>query len=279
MMGISPVQYEHLHETWNWYRRDEENTENRFGQILNLQPDIVQLQSWNDAGEVLVYIDPYHMLHLCLVVYLARTLIYRSTRDTQFYRKQLMLSCLLNLHEGHYMGNIWPEALNEAMRRVTDGYDHKFYWAILGPFIRAWKRGDTDTKSMYPEKGNAVQGAFWHHTLIMSGSCTNDPVPKPRDVEIVGEDTVSGVLLVPAGKTDLVGVVNVVVDGQMKELSNTGALAPGFNKFKFGGLVPGKVQVEVWDGRTMVGGGYGPIEVKSEAELCNHQFQVVAVPS
>jgi hypothetical protein len=45
MMGISPVQYKHLDDVNNWYRRGEENLENRFSQILDLQ-------SWNDAGEV-----------------------------------------------------------------------------------------------------------------------------------------------------------------------------------------------------------------------------------
>jgi glucan endo-1,3-alpha-glucosidase len=52
MMGISPVQFKHLSEKDNWYRRGEDNLEYRLGQALELQPDIIQLQSWNDAGEV-----------------------------------------------------------------------------------------------------------------------------------------------------------------------------------------------------------------------------------
>lgn len=47
-------------------------------------------------------------------------------------------------------------------------------------------------------------------------------------------------------------------DKQLGELD----LVEGYNKFKFGGLGTGKVQVEVWDGSTMVGGGYAPIEVR-----------------
>jgi glucan endo-1,3-alpha-glucosidase len=52
MMGISPVQFKHLSEKDNWYRRGEDNLDYRLGQALELQPDIIQLQSWNDAGEV-----------------------------------------------------------------------------------------------------------------------------------------------------------------------------------------------------------------------------------
>lgn len=39
-------------------------------------------------------------------------------------------------------------------------------------------------------------------------------------------------------------------------------LSEGYNKFKFTGLTPSKVQLEVWDGSTMVGGGYGRLEVR-----------------
>ena len=56
-------------------------------------------------------------------------------------------------------------------------------------------------------------------------------------------------------------------------------LVEGYNAFKVGGLVPGKVQVEVWDGSTMVGGGYGKIEVAGSSALCNYNFQVVGFPS
>lgn len=33
------------------YRRGEQNLEYRFGQALSLQPDMIELQTWNDAGE------------------------------------------------------------------------------------------------------------------------------------------------------------------------------------------------------------------------------------
>ncbi|KAG9194531.1 hypothetical protein G6011_04566 [Alternaria panax] len=229
MMGVSPVQYKHLDNNNNWYRRGEDNLENRFGQVLDLQPNMVQLQTWNDAGE------------------------------------------------GHYMGKLHADPLDARTKLLTDGYDHTGYWQVLQPFIAAWKRGDRTTANMYPSNGKAVQGTFWHHTLTVGGTCTNDAVAKSTDIAKAAEDAVSGVVLVPKGKTNLVAVVNVGT----KQL-NKMTLSPGYNKFKFTGLeklVPGKVQLEVWDGSTMVGGGYGSIEVTNSKPLCNYQLQVVAVPS
>ncbi|KAF7871660.1 hypothetical protein EAF04_003767 [Stromatinia cepivora] len=51
MMGISPLQFKHIDRTQNWYRRGEANLEKRFDQILTLQPDFIEFQTWNDAGE------------------------------------------------------------------------------------------------------------------------------------------------------------------------------------------------------------------------------------
>jgi glucan endo-1,3-alpha-glucosidase len=51
IMGVSPLQFKHDPTYGNWYRRGEQNLEYRFGQVLKLQPDFVELQTWNDAGE------------------------------------------------------------------------------------------------------------------------------------------------------------------------------------------------------------------------------------
>lgn len=50
-MGVSPLQFKHMDSTNNWYRRGEENLQFRLGQVLELQPDMIELQTWNDAGE------------------------------------------------------------------------------------------------------------------------------------------------------------------------------------------------------------------------------------
>jgi glucan endo-1,3-alpha-glucosidase len=229
MMGMSPIQFKHLNVTTNWYRRGEENLEYRFGQVLDLQPEIVQLQSWNDAGE------------------------------------------------SHYMGNIWDEPMSTAPRiqALVKGYDHKGYWEILPSFIQAWKRGDRTTANMMPTNGKAVQGAFWHHALTVDADCSTDPLKKSPDILKAAHDSVFGVILVPKGKAGLVGVVNVGTN----KLNQTDPLREGYNSFKFTGLTPGKVQLEVWDGSTMVGRGIGPLEVKNSGPLCNYNFQVVGFPS
>lgn len=51
MMGLSPLQFKHTSPYENWYRRGEQNLEYRFGQVLKLQPEMLEIQTWNDAGE------------------------------------------------------------------------------------------------------------------------------------------------------------------------------------------------------------------------------------
>jgi glucan endo-1,3-alpha-glucosidase len=227
MMGISPVQAKHLEKSKNWYRRGEDNLEYRFGQALDLQPDMLQLQSWNDAGE------------------------------------------------GHYMGNLWPEprTISPEIQDRVSNREHTGYKEVLGPFIAAWRRGDRTTDNMVPNNGKDIQGTFWHHTLTVGATCGTAELPKSGDITKNAEDAVSGIILVAPGKTGLVGVVNV----GNKELGKIN-LKPGFNKFKFAGLTPGKVQVEVWRGSTMIGGGYGKLEVKNSGSVCNYSFQVVGFP-
>lgn len=223
MMGISPLQFKALNPQFNWYRRGEDNLEYRFGQALNLQPDIIQLQSWNDAGE------------------------------------------------GHHMGNVWQEPLNQRTKDLTNDYAHQGYWQILPSFIQAWKRGDRTTQNMHPTSGKSIQGTFWHHTLTVGATCYDDPeVEKSELIGRLAEDAVSGIVLVPWAKTNLVAVVRA--GGWELGKMN---LVPGYNSFKFGGMGTGKVQVEVWDSSTMAAGGYGPLEVRSWGPLCNWNFQVV----
>ncbi|KAF1963744.1 hypothetical protein CC80DRAFT_12420 [Byssothecium circinans] len=226
ILGISPLQFKHIDaSTQNWYLRGEDNLEIRLEQALALQPHMIELQTWNDAGE------------------------------------------------SHYMGNIWPEpmASADAIHKYVDGYDHKGYWQILPAFIRAWKAGETTTANMVPTNGEVAQGAFWHHTLTVGADCSADALGAPRN-RGSAEDVVSGVVLVAKGKTGLTAVVR---NGD-RELGRV-KLGEGYNKFKVAGLGAGKVQVEVWEGRTLVVGGYGPMEVGIEGKVCNYNFQVVGL--
>ncbi|GAD98093.1 glucan endo-1,3-alpha-glucosidase agn1 precursor, putative [Paecilomyces variotii No. 5] len=51
MMALSSFQFKYLGQGQQWYRRGELNFAQRMGQILQLQPDLVEVVTWNDAGE------------------------------------------------------------------------------------------------------------------------------------------------------------------------------------------------------------------------------------
>ncbi|KAJ4299977.1 hypothetical protein N0V90_005225 [Kalmusia sp. IMI 367209] len=51
ILGISPLQFKPIDAGQNWYLRGEDNLEVRLEQALALQSDIIELQTWNDAGE------------------------------------------------------------------------------------------------------------------------------------------------------------------------------------------------------------------------------------
>jgi len=51
MMGASPLQFKHIDANQNWYVRGRGNLHVRWGQILQLQPDSLEFQTWNDVGE------------------------------------------------------------------------------------------------------------------------------------------------------------------------------------------------------------------------------------
>ena len=51
MMSLSPLQFKHLGQGQNWFRGGSLNFPQRMQQILELQPDFVEIISWNDGGE------------------------------------------------------------------------------------------------------------------------------------------------------------------------------------------------------------------------------------
>jgi glucan endo-1,3-alpha-glucosidase len=48
---MSSLQYKHLAKFGNWYRAGGSNFHLRMHQILDLQPDFVEVLTWNDGGE------------------------------------------------------------------------------------------------------------------------------------------------------------------------------------------------------------------------------------
>ncbi|KAI8942648.1 hypothetical protein NX059_000701 [Plenodomus lindquistii] len=179
--------------------------------------------------------------------------------------------------ESHYMGDIWPEPMSQStmVKALANGYDHTGYKEVLRAFILAYKCGDKTTANMFPTNDKMIQGTFWHHTLTKSATCKPfDKLIKSPDVTKNVEDVISGIVLVEKDKTGLVAVVKTGTT----ELPHVN-FVPGFNKFKLAGMTPGKVQIEVWDVITMVGGGYAPLPVTTSGPLCKYNFQVVGFPN
>lgn len=48
--GLSPINFKH-YAGQNWYRRGEQNLEVRMAALLKDQPDMIEIQTWNDAPE------------------------------------------------------------------------------------------------------------------------------------------------------------------------------------------------------------------------------------
>jgi glucan endo-1,3-alpha-glucosidase len=48
---MSSFQFKHLDSSQNWYRRGELTLAQRIPQVLSLQPDFLEIQTWNDGGE------------------------------------------------------------------------------------------------------------------------------------------------------------------------------------------------------------------------------------
>ncbi|KAL5446047.1 hypothetical protein PMIN05_002659 [Paraphaeosphaeria minitans] len=221
--GLSPINFKH-YAGQNWYRRGEQNLEVRMAALLKDQPDMIEIQTWNDAPE------------------------------------------------SHYIGNIWdePNTGNTEAQGWYKGFDHTGYQQVIKAFAKAWHTCES-AENMVPTNGKSIQGAFWHHVLTVGGDCGADPKGKPDPLP--AEDSVSGVVLAAKGSAGLVAVVN---NGE-QELGKL-TLTEGYNSFKFDNLGAGKVQLEVWDGSTMVGGGYSNQTVQTSSNICNYNFQVVGFP-
>lgn len=234
IMPLSTFQSKHAPQWGNWYRRGELTLTQQMIAILSLQPDFVQILTWNDAGE------------------------------------------------GHYIGNLWPEAItDDATRAVIGGYDHAAWRAVLGPFVQALKKGAKTPGEVVPAattKGGKVAGAFWYRPLLKTAQCESDRfgLGKPDNWDDA-EDVVSVVVLVPEGRGSR-WTVRVWNGGSVVGSSG---LAVGLNAVKVA-VKNGDVKVDVVDGsQKVVGTGKGAVNVTDQiADLvgvCNFNYQVVEI--
>lgn len=225
MMGISPLQFKHIESSQNWYRLGGINFALRISQILSLQPDFVQIQTWNDAGE------------------------------------------------SHYIGAIWPEAIaGTVIPAYTDDYDHSGWQILMAPFVAAYKAGARNISQVVPTGDAAVQGVFWHSTLLSTATCDGDSLGKPSGSENV-EDTIEVAILIAPGVTGV--TVNVYSGGTVIASYNA---TQGLNAWHVPGMVAGQQRVDVLaaDGTVLLT-ATGKLSVLEDASFCNYNPQVVAL--
>ncbi|KAG7284815.1 hypothetical protein NEMBOFW57_009430 [Staphylotrichum longicolle] len=199
MFPVSAFQSKH-HRSWgNWLRRGGLTLARRMEDALLLQPDFVQLLSWNDAGE------------------------------------------------GHYLGNVWPEAVGrEEWEALVDGWGHKGWQAVLRPWIRALK--------------------VWVDRLGLG---------KPTGWEEV-EDAVNVVAVLGSGQAEARirvwsgGVVRAEFEGKIGMNVHQVAVEKGEQV----------VQLVAADGR-VIGEGRGSKGITDRIEdiggICNYNYQVVEI--
>ncbi|KAK3317205.1 glycoside hydrolase [Cercophora scortea] len=179
--------------------------------------------------------------------------------------------------EGHYVGNIWPEAISVVDGRVAalvDWYDHAAWQGLLGPFIAALGMGSGE---MYPAAGDAYVGAFWYQPLLKGVDCVADRygLGKPLGWEDA-EDVVSVAVVLPAG-SERVSVKVWSGDSLVGQFE----AAAGLNIYEVGAR-HGRQVVELVSGSgVLLGRGVGLVDVSDSIEgtggVCNFNYQVAAI--
>ncbi|KAJ9199305.1 CAZyme family GH71 [Paecilomyces variotii] len=224
MMPLSTFQFKYLGPGQQWYRRGELNFAQRMGQILQLQPDFVEVVTWNDAGE------------------------------------------------SHYVGDFWPEQIaGSDIGAYANGFDHKGWLQVLGPFITAYKAGVTDTSSILPPSGANAVGAIWYRTLLTSASCSSTISGSQN-----ADDAMNFAIILPA---DTSGVTINVYSNNNQIGSYSGL--PGLNAQSVPGLQAGGNQrAEVVDasGTTIASAvGTKDVQPQSTGSVCNYNYEVVGL--
>lgn len=194
------------------------------GQILQLQPDFVEVVTWNDAGE------------------------------------------------SHYVGDFWPEQIaGSDIGAYANGFDHKGWLQVLGPFITAYKAGVTDTSSILPPSGANAVGAIWYRTLLTSASCSSTISGSQN-----ADDAMNFAIILPA---DTSGVTINVYSNNNQIGSYSGL--PGLNAQSVPGLQAGGNQrAEVVDasGTTIASAvGTKDVQPQSTGSVCNYNYEVVGL--
>ena len=181
--------------------------------------------------------------------------------------------------EGHYLGNLWPEA--GAEKKLVEGWGHKGWLGLVGAWVAALKRGARGARGMVPLPGpgggREWTGVFWYRALVKGVECGVDAVGlgKPDGWEDA-EDGVNVVVLLAEGSE---GTRVRVVSGGRGVGEFEGRV--GMNMWQVGWRLGEQVvQVLAADG-TVIGEGKGKMAVTDRLEdlggICNFNYQVVEI--
>ena len=231
MMPLSSFQSKHHRYYGNWFRRGGLLLAQRMQAVMDLQPDFVELLTWNDAGE------------------------------------------------GHYFGNVWPEALGgeEEITAEIDGFDHRGWQAVIRPWISAVKAGVRVGGGVVPVAGRAFAGTFWYRPLLKGADCSGDRfgLAKPSGWEDA-EDTVSVVVMLGRDSQG----VRIRVWGGGNVLGEFDG-KPGMNVYQVEARTGEQaVQVVASDGTFMgegIGSGWITNSIGDIGGICNFNYQAVEI--
>jgi glucan endo-1,3-alpha-glucosidase len=196
-------------------------------QVLSLQPDLVEVITWNDGGE------------------------------------------------GHYIGNVWEEAISSStIGTFTNGFPHDGWQKLVRPFVSAYKSGAKDISQITTSDGKPV-GVMWYRELLVGASCSGDSLGKPDGIED-GEDAINFAVILPSSGNYTINVYS----NNNKIGSVTGKA--GLNGATITGLAAGSAdsqRVEVVDSSgSVVLKATGTKDVSAEASgTCNFNYAVVGM--
>ena len=184
--------------------------------------------------------------------------------------------------ESHNIGQWWLNTIDSAYNftEYAEGYDHTPWQNLISSFIPAYQAGATDVSSISPATLNdssaTLTGAFWYTPLLVTGTCSSDPLGEPDGYGAV-TDTIEVAIIIDSS---LVGsTVNVTSGGT--EIADLTLSTEGLNAWSIEGIQEGIQTVNIYstDGAVLASQS-GTLEVVSELAtgLCNYNIHVVALP-
>jgi glucan endo-1,3-alpha-glucosidase len=146
----------------------------RWEQMLSMQPDLIEIISWNG-----MLISEY----------------YNST-----FKHQLLTTKSLDYGESHYIGPYSGHHSDDGSSQWAAGMPHDGWRDLYQPYIAAYKAG-ANAPTVDEEKI-----VYWYRPTPKSIICTGDPLPAPNGIGMLSDSVfVTTMLKSPANLTVISG--------------------------------------------------------------------------